>query len=59
MEEYRLKDAARMCGVKIRTVRQWIREGRILADKQQNGWYWMIPASEVERINDERHKDKN
>lgn len=57
MEKYDIKDTARMCGVKVRTVRQWIREGRIRAEKQENGWWWMIPTSEIERVNNERHKD--
>lgn len=54
MEKYSIKEAAKMCGVKVRTMRQWIRDGRIRADKHDNGWYWMIPDTEVMRVNQER-----
>lgn len=57
MEQYNIRDAARLCGVKVRTMRQWIRGGRIRAEKQKNGWWWQIPETEIERINHDRHKD--
>lgn len=57
MEQYNIRDAARLCGVKVRTMRQWIREGRIRAEKQKNGWWWQIPGTEIARINHDRHKD--
>lgn len=53
MEQYyNLKDAARLCGIKVRTIREWVKVGKIKAEKQNNDWYWMIPGSEIERIND-------
>lgn len=57
MEQYNISDAAKMCGIKVRTMRQWIRDGRILAEKQKNGWYWQIPESEIMRVIHDRHKD--
>jgi predicted site-specific integrase-resolvase len=56
MEKYNIRDTAQMCGVKVRTVRDWIRRGKIRAEKQENGWYWHIPSSEIKRI---RHEDKD
>lgn len=57
MEKYNIRDTAKLCGVKARTVRDWIRRGKIKAQKQENGWWWHIPGTEIERINHDRHKD--
>jgi excisionase family DNA binding protein len=57
MEKYNIRDTAQLCGVKVRTVRDWIRRGKIKAYKQENGWWWHISGTEIERINHDRHKD--
>jgi len=59
MEKYNIRDTAQLCGVKVRTVRDWIRRGKIRAEKQENGWYWHIPSSEISRIKEGRHEDKD
>ncbi len=48
MDWCNIKEAAKMCGVKVRTVRQWIRDKKIAAKKADNGWYWLISKSELE-----------
>lgn len=50
MEGYRIRKAASLLNVKVRTVREWIRIGKIKAVKADNGWYWMIPFAEIERL---------
>lgn len=59
MEEYRLKDAAHLCGVKVRTMREWIKAGKIGANKAKNGWYWQIPDSEILRVNLMRREEND
>lgn len=54
MERYNIREAAKRCDVKIRTIRQWIRSGKIHAEKQENGWFWQIPDSEIRRVNYQR-----
>jgi excisionase family DNA binding protein len=40
-----VKEASKVLGLKVRTIRQWITEGKLKAEKQ--GCYWSIPEEEV------------
>ena len=42
-----IKQVADALGLKVRTIRQWIRMGKIKAEKV--GKCWQIPAEELER----------
>ena len=54
MKSYGLREAAALLGVKVRTIREWIKLGKIQAVKSENDWYWEIPESEiVKRLSDE------
>jgi excisionase family DNA binding protein len=57
--KYGVKEAAKMLGIKVRTLREWIRVGKIKAEKDTNDWYWLIPESEVQRIVVQRVKSEN
>ena len=46
---YRLNDAARMLGIQVRTLREWIKLGKIKAVKDANNWYWLISGGEIAR----------
>lgn len=50
MRMYSMREAAELTGRKVRTIRQWLRDGKLKAVKSRNGWHWLIPASEIERI---------
>ena len=50
---YKLREAAMILGIKIRTLREWIKLGKIKAVKSQNKWYWEIPEDEIVRKLDE------
>lgn len=47
MRDYNLKEAASILGIKVRTAREWVRTGKIYAEK--NGHYWIIPEGEIHR----------
>ena len=50
MRYYRLNDAARMLGIQVRTLREWIKLGKIKAVKDaSNDWYWLISGGEIAR----------
>ena len=52
-----IRKAAKELGIQVRTLREWIKLKKIRAEKCENGWYWDIPCSEVDRINaDKRSK---
>lgn len=49
VKSYSLRETASILGVKVRTVREWVKLGKIAALKGGNGWYWEIPESEIEK----------
>ena len=64
MRYYRLNDAARMLGIQVRTLREWIKLGKIKAVKDaSNDWYWLIPEDEVakhlETLEDAKDEEKS
>ena len=54
--EYGITEAAIRLGMKARTVREWIRNGKIKAHKNTSG-KWVIMESEVERIIKEKYNN--
>lgn len=52
---YSLREAAPLLGIKVRTLREWIKKGKIKAVKANNDWYWRIPCIEVERLNENKN----
>lgn len=49
-----LLEAAKALGIRVRTMREWVKLGKIRAVKDTNGWYWKIPEEEVERCRQEQ-----
>jgi excisionase family DNA binding protein len=50
---YSLREASKILGVKVRTLRSWISSGKIKAfkaDDKGKGHYWRIEEEEIERI---------
>lgn len=47
---YNIKETAEMLGIKVRTVREWIRNGKIKAFKYPNSSIWRIKESEIQRL---------
>lgn len=47
---YNIKETAEMLGIKVRTVREWIRNGKIKAFKYPNSRIWRIKESEIKRL---------
>lgn len=47
---YNLNEVARLLGVTVRTVRQWVRTGVIKADKIQGTRRWIVMESEIKRL---------
>lgn len=47
---YNLTAVAEMLGIKVRTVRQWIKDGKIRATKISGTNRWVVLESEVKRL---------
>lgn len=56
MKYYKVREVAQICGVKVRTVREWIKLGKIKTERDTNQWYYLIPETEVEKM---RHRREN
>lgn len=50
---YNLNEASVLLGIKIRTARAWIHEGKMHAVKYPNGRPWYVPESEIRRLRGE------
>lgn len=47
---YTIKQAANILGIKVRTAREWIRLGKMRAEKDEISRRWKISQQEIERI---------
>lgn len=55
MEQYyHIRAAAQLLGMTVRTVRQWVHDGKIKAVQYANRGKWYIPESEINRIRGEK-----
>lgn len=49
---YNLNETATLLGIKVRTAREWVHNGKIKAVKYTNSKSWYVPESEIRRIQD-------
>ena len=47
---YNIRDTALLFGVKVRTVRQWIKDNRINGVKIAGSNRWSVSESEIDRV---------
>lgn len=47
---YKLCDAAELLGIKVRTAREWIKDGRLLAKKYPGCNRWFVEEEEIIRV---------
>ena len=47
---YSIKQVSELLGIKVRTVREWIKTGKLKAKKYPCSNRWFIPKEEVERM---------
>ena len=49
---YGIRQASNLLGIKVRTVREWIRNGKLKAVKYGVSNRWFIAESEIRRVQD-------
>lgn len=54
---YGLQEAGKLLGIKTRTVRYWIKIGRIKAKKYDGVNRWFVSESEIKRMRGEENID--
>ena len=47
---YNLNETAEILGVKVRTLREWLKDGSLKARKYDGKKKWYVSQSEVERL---------
>lgn len=53
---YNLNEVAEFLGLKVRTVRQWVKDKKIKATKIPDSHRWIVMESEIRRL---QNGDKN
>ena len=49
-KKYKLREVAEILGLKVRTIRQWVHDGKLEAVKAPGGKHWFVSDSELRRI---------
>lgn len=52
---YNLIQTANLLGIKVRTARQWVHDGKINASKIPNSRRWIVMESEIKRLQGKAH----
>lgn len=55
---YNLIETAELLGIKIRTARKWVTEGKIKAKKIAGTRRWIVMQSEIERLQGVKDEDE-
>jgi len=50
---YNLKEVSVLLGIKVRTAREWVHNGKMNAVKYPNSKMWHVPESEIRRLRGE------
>lgn len=54
---YNIRQASNLIGIKVRTVREWIRNGKLKAVKYDVSNRWFIPESEIRKVTEHGDED--
>lgn len=49
-KNYNVRETSKILGLTVRTVRQWIHDGKLIAKKYGGGKMWYISQREIERV---------
>lgn len=58
-QAYNLNQVASLLGIKVRTVRCWIKTGKIHGRKLSGTNRWIVMESEIKRVRGEEREDEN
>ena len=47
---YNLIDTANLLGIKVRTAREWVHNGKMRANKIEGSRRWIVMESEIKRL---------
>lgn len=52
-KRYNIRQAADLLGIKVRTVREWIKLGKLKAEKYECSNRWFVSEDEISRLRGE------
>lgn len=55
---YNLNEASVLLGIKLRTAREWVHNGKLNAIKYPNGRQWYVSESEIRRIQNDNGNEQ-
>ena len=50
MKYYTLRQASNLLGIKVRTAREWLRQGKLHAEKDKVSGRWKVSETEIKRL---------
>ena len=56
--DYSLREVAEICDVKVRTVREWLKKGKIHGFKVGESRHWHFSEEELNRVRGMRNENK-
>ena len=60
MEEgYNLIETANLLGIKVRTAREWVHNGKMRANKIEGSRRWIVMESEIKRLQGVKENENN
>ena len=54
---YTLRESADMIGIKVRTIREWLKKGKIKATQDERTHRWYVEEDEITRCLHDGNKD--
>ena len=56
---YNLVDTANLLGIKVRTAREWVHNGKMRANKIEGSRRWIVMESEIKRLQGVKENENN
>lgn len=56
---YSLNETANLLGIKVRTVRKWVHDGKLHASKYPQSRRWFVTETEIQRLRGQANDNKD
>ncbi len=56
---YNLIETANLLGIKVRTAREWVHNGKMRANKIEGSRRWIVMESEIKRLQGVKENENN
>lgn len=56
---YTLRQAAERIGIQVRTAREWLKKGKLIAEQNEYNHRWRVSEKEVQRLRLEKNGNED